>query len=252
MVQFRTFKRIVSPTEVSMQKHMFRSPSCCRLYQSEDGFYQKLRHWHNRQWPKPIRHWSTINTIQLHTHYYREKNMTGKLGEGAMITNPYPNLDHRITNPLSPSPTQSPTPFPLPQLEHQPLSQPDQITNPFPNPITNPFPNPFPTLQDPLRLAYCITYNKSQGQTLQKVLLDITTPPFSHHRRLYVALSRITKYSKIKLYGESKFSKSTLSWFSCCLEYWLSWCIELIISLIIHNQLGSRNVFILRQYSPHT
>jgi ATP-dependent exoDNAse (exonuclease V) alpha subunit len=53
-------------------------------------------------------------------------------------------------------------------------------------------------IQFPLRLAYCMTYNKSQGQTLHKVLLDITTPPFSHGH-LYVALSRVTKYSNIKL-----------------------------------------------------
>jgi hypothetical protein len=35
-------------------------------------------------------------------------------------------------------------------------------------------------LQFPLRLAYAMTYNKSQSQTLFKVLLDITSPPFCH------------------------------------------------------------------------
>ena len=35
-------------------------------------------------------------------------------------------------------------------------------------------------IQFPLRLAYAMTYNKSQSQTLYKVLLDITTPPFAH------------------------------------------------------------------------
>ncbi len=35
-------------------------------------------------------------------------------------------------------------------------------------------------LQFPLRLAYAKTYNKSYSQTLFKVLLDITSPPFSY------------------------------------------------------------------------
>jgi hypothetical protein len=52
--------------------------------------------------------------------------------------------------------------------------------------------------QFPLRLAYCMSYNKSQGQTLQRVVLDITTPPFAHGH-LYVALSRVTLYSNIRL-----------------------------------------------------
>jgi hypothetical protein len=43
-------------------------------------------------------------------------------------------------------------------------------------------------LQFPLRLAYAMTYNKSQSQTLFRVLLDITLPPFSNGQ-LYVALS---------------------------------------------------------------
>ena len=44
-----------------------------------------------------------------------------------------------------------------------------------------------------------MTYNKSQSQTLVKVLLDITTPPFSHGQ-LYVALSRIRDYKNICMY----------------------------------------------------
>jgi hypothetical protein len=53
-------------------------------------------------------------------------------------------------------------------------------------------------IQFPLRLAYCMTYNKSQGQTLHKVLLDVSTPPFAHGH-LYVALSRVTNSSNIKI-----------------------------------------------------
>ena len=54
-------------------------------------------------------------------------------------------------------------------------------------------------MQFPLRLAYAMTYNKSQSQTLVKVLLDITSPPFSHGQ-LYVALSRVRDCRNINIY----------------------------------------------------
>jgi ATP-dependent exoDNAse (exonuclease V) alpha subunit len=44
-----------------------------------------------------------------------------------------------------------------------------------------------------------MTYNKAQGQTLESVLLDVTSPPFAHGH-LYVALSRVTHYANIKVY----------------------------------------------------
>jgi hypothetical protein len=52
-------------------------------------------------------------------------------------------------------------------------------------------------LQFPQRLAYAMTYNKSQSQTLVKVLLNITSPPFSHGK-LYVSLSRVRDCRNIK------------------------------------------------------
>jgi len=44
--------------------------------------------------------------------------------------------------------------------------------------------------QFPLKLAYAFTVHKAQGQELQRVLLDTTTPVFAHGQ-LYVALSRV-------------------------------------------------------------
>ena len=43
-----------------------------------------------------------------------------------------------------------------------------------------------------------MTYNKSQGQTLERILLDTVNHPFAHGH-LYVALSRVTLYSNIRI-----------------------------------------------------
>ena len=45
--------------------------------------------------------------------------------------------------------------------------------------------------QFPVRLAYAMTINKSQGQSVKYVGVDLRTPVFSHGQ-LYVALSRCT------------------------------------------------------------
>jgi hypothetical protein len=44
-----------------------------------------------------------------------------------------------------------------------------------------------------------MTYNKNQFQTLFKVLLDITSPPFSHGQ-LFVALSQVHDCKNIFMY----------------------------------------------------
>ena len=56
----------------------------------------------------------------------------------------------------------------------------------------------FQRTQFPLRLAFAITINKSQGQTLGRVGLVLDQPVFSHGQ-LYVALSRVTNYANLHL-----------------------------------------------------
>ena len=53
--------------------------------------------------------------------------------------------------------------------------------------------------QFPLRRAFALTYNKSQGQTLDKVLLDVRELLFNHGY-LYVGMSRVQLYSQIAFY----------------------------------------------------
>lgn len=53
--------------------------------------------------------------------------------------------------------------------------------------------------QFPLRLAYSMTYNKAQGQTLQRTLVDFTNPPFTHGHA-YCATSRVRNLNDIRFF----------------------------------------------------
>ncbi len=54
--------------------------------------------------------------------------------------------------------------------------------------------------QFPIRPAFAMTINKSQGQTIKRVGLYLAKQVFSHGQ-LYVALSRSTSFSNITMYA---------------------------------------------------
>jgi hypothetical protein len=53
-------------------------------------------------------------------------------------------------------------------------------------------------MQFPIRLAFAMTINKSQGQSLNHVGVDLCLPVFTHGQ-LYVALSRMTNVSNLSI-----------------------------------------------------
>ena len=57
--------------------------------------------------------------------------------------------------------------------------------------------------QFPLRLAYCLTYNRSQGQSCDRLILDTTYPPFAHGH-FYVAMTRCREFNNIGLFSNEE------------------------------------------------
>lgn len=65
-------------------------------------------------------------------------------------------------------------------------------------PSSSEFPFRMTRRQFPVRLAYAMTINKSQGQSVKFVGVDLRTPVFSHGQ-FYVALSRCTSFDLVSI-----------------------------------------------------
>jgi ATP-dependent exoDNAse (exonuclease V) alpha subunit len=70
------------------------------------------------------------------------------------------------------------------------------------------FPFKFKRKQFPIRLSFAMTINKAQGKTIPIVGVYLPEPVFSHGQ-LYVALSRATAKSNIKILAIKGNQKNT-------------------------------------------
>ena len=73
--------------------------------------------------------------------------------------------------------------------------------------IPSNLPIPFKRLQFPIRLAFAMTINKPQRQTMSICWLDLENPCFSHGQ-LYVACSRVGKPSSLFVYTPQGLTKN--------------------------------------------
>jgi hypothetical protein len=68
----------------------------------------------------------------------------------------------------------------------------------------------FRRCQFPVRLAFALSINKAQGQSVRYIGLDVRVPVFSHGQ-LYVALSRATCSRNVKILLPSNAAENTTS-----------------------------------------
>ena len=70
----------------------------------------------------------------------------------------------------------------------------------------NIYPFSFKRRQFPVKVAFAMTINKSQGQTFEKIGLDLCKDVFNHGQ-LYVALSRVRCWEALKVYSSGRENK---------------------------------------------
>ena len=58
---------------------------------------------------------------------------------------------------------------------------------------------PFVRKQYPVRPAFAMTINKSQGQPIKFVGIDLQSRPAFSHSQLYISLSRVTKQANLHI-----------------------------------------------------
>ena len=75
--------------------------------------------------------------------------------------------------------------------------------------IPTDLPFPFKRLQFPIRLAFAITINKAQGQSLEKCGIDFSTDCFSYGQ-LYIACSRVGKPDNLFIYSDNWTAKNVV------------------------------------------
>jgi ATP-dependent DNA helicase PIF1 len=75
--------------------------------------------------------------------------------------------------------------------------------------IADDIPFPFKRTQFPVRLAFSMSINKSQGQSMTVMGCDLVTPCFSHGQ-LYVACSRVGSRSNSYCHAPTGFTKNVV------------------------------------------